>query len=240
MAAKTHQYRIQYEDSQYVMTTSNERDRLAAVHWSRGQFDELPMLRWVETLAHSGDYVEVGANMGNSSVFFLTRCQCTHLYAFEPVSDIYQLLRRNVEANNTHKIPVTLIQSAVYQFGGMQAVWPALDYLDYGRTRMQIRERSLQDTYPQQHKNTAMTRKLDQTIPKHANVALLRIAAGGHELPVLYGAVELLQRSLPVVIADVKKPRLLRDIDAFLQQLGYTRYPTTPQPGIYLWATGLT
>jgi FkbM family methyltransferase len=44
--------------------------------------------------------LDIGANIGNHSIFFATQCNVSEVYSFEPIKETYLMLKNNIEINN--------------------------------------------------------------------------------------------------------------------------------------------
>jgi FkbM family methyltransferase len=66
--------------------------------------------------------IDIGANIGVFALY-AARCKAKKVYAFEPNSESYQLLLRNIELNN---LPETILafQSAIYKNDGEKVAFP--------------------------------------------------------------------------------------------------------------------
>lgn len=62
-----------------------------------GKFYEHGMLEAIRGLRLKGVYIDVGAHVGNHSVYFVTRCQATKVIAIEPNPENLDLLRANTD-----------------------------------------------------------------------------------------------------------------------------------------------
>lgn len=74
-------------------------DPVLAECYARSEFYEQPLLDIMERrIEHGGTWVDVGANVGNHSVFFAAYC-AAKVVALEPVAENFELLERNMRAN---------------------------------------------------------------------------------------------------------------------------------------------
>lgn len=47
--------------------------------------------------------VDIGANIGNHTVFFANVCKAKKVYSFEPQEKVFEILKKNVEINKFNK-----------------------------------------------------------------------------------------------------------------------------------------
>ncbi len=66
--------------------------------------------------------VDIGANIGVFSLY-AARCKMKKIYAFEPNSESYQLLLKNIELNNLQET-ILATQSAIYKNDGEKVAFP--------------------------------------------------------------------------------------------------------------------
>lgn len=64
-----------------------------------GQFQERPVLDWIQKQNRKGVYIDAGAHIGNHSLFFLEHCPCTTVRSIEAHPTIYKLLEGNMVRN---------------------------------------------------------------------------------------------------------------------------------------------
>jgi FkbM family methyltransferase len=60
---------------------------------------EEPFLKYIRSLDLQGVYVDIGAHLGTHTVWFATVCPSTRVHAFEPLSRLADVVRRNVTLN---------------------------------------------------------------------------------------------------------------------------------------------
>jgi len=70
----------------------------------QGRWWELSNLEFIRSLNLRGTYVDVGAYIGTSSLFFSKFCPSTKVYSFEPCRDSYRRLITNLERNGAANV----------------------------------------------------------------------------------------------------------------------------------------
>jgi len=69
------------------------------------EFYEQKVLDSIKAYIPQGAVIlDIGANIGNHSVFFAAICGARKVYAFEPVQETYRMLVKNIEINGFEKI----------------------------------------------------------------------------------------------------------------------------------------
>ena len=48
--------------------------------------------------------LDIGANIGNHTVFFARKCEAAHIFCIEPQKDVYKILERNITLNNLSSV----------------------------------------------------------------------------------------------------------------------------------------
>jgi FkbM family methyltransferase len=171
------------------------RGSLAACHRA-GWFYEPKMLNRIADLARKGVYLDVGANMGNHTVFFAQHCPATAVHSFEPLNFIFALLEENVRLNDLSNV-------SLYPFG--------LGAVD-GEFKTQMGRR----TFP------IACRRLDD-LRIEGPLAVVKVDIEGMELQFLRGAQKTLLRERPLIYLEAHTDAELADLETALAGLSYRR-----------------
>ena len=167
-------------------------------------------------IVQSGDVVvEVGANIGTSSVFFAKRVAPTGVVvAFEPQRVVFQMLCANVALS-------ALTNVNAYQ----QAV---------GAERGSINVPMIETNAPNNFGGlelTAANAPRGQQVPlvriddlRLSRLKLLKVDVEGMELPVLQGAAETIRALRPVLYVENDRPDQSPALVRFIDSLGYDAY----------------
>jgi len=151
--------------------------------------------------------LDVGAHVG----FWLKDLQKTFkmVYAFEPISDVRECLKKNVEKDNY----------LLFDFGlGDKNEKVMVNYIP----------EETGNTYVSDHGNREIQiRRLDEIkLPK---IDYIKIDAEGYEIKVLQGAEGLIARDKPYIHVEVKEKILERhgltavDIDRYFEEIDYEK-----------------
>jgi FkbM family methyltransferase len=163
-------------------------------HFHQGAFYEGHMLYAIAALEQSGIYIDVGANIGNHSVFFEMFCPSTKVIAFEPLDEMWSLLMQTRKMNNllfeTHKVGLS-------------------DKEEEFETRIG------QDNY------VIRTITLDSF--ELDGVSVIKIDIEGMEAKALKGMRNTLTRCHPHLFIEAHTDEDLNSQSAVLSPLGYTR-----------------
>lgn len=176
-------------------------------------FYEFIMLRYIKQLYIDGIYIDVGANIGNHSLFFANHCESDQVISFEPEDECFKILTKNMLDNSTKRFNI-------YPLG----VWNQKDALFLQRfndhTNMGM-SKIIEDNYVD-HKVVPVV-KLDDHVDYTDKIGLIKIDTEGAELKVLEGAINIIKAWYPVIICEAAEPKDKKILDEFLLEFGYPR-----------------
>lgn len=173
----------------------DQQGALAACH-RRGWFYEPAMLEHIAHQAREGAYLDVGANIGNHTVFFAQHCPATVVHAFEPLDFIFANLAENIALNQLSNVKL-------YRHGlGEQA----------GEFPTQMGNRVFQIT----------CRRLDE-LRLTGPIAVVKVDIEGMESSFLRGAAETLRVERPLLYIEAHTSGEVQDLDRTLAALAYRR-----------------
>ena len=142
-----------------------------------------------------GDAIDVGAHNGDFTIYFLRKCKCRHVYAFEPQADLcdymrkylrkftgLQILNMGLSDSKSHlelRIPINISGAA----------HPALATLN---------------AYNGDHKKISVpVDTLDSF--EYKNIGIIKIDVEGHEEKVLAGAIETIKNNKPIMLIEISR-----------------------------------
>ena len=170
--------------------TDMENDPIQRNH-RRGRFYEMAELRQIaEVFPKGGTFVDIGANVGNHSLFAALFFNAGRVIPFEPNAKAYRLLIQNVLANNLlsvfdlSKLGVGLSRDRQGGFGmePRQRNLGAAKMLEgSGEIDVYAGDALLSDTKPD----------------------LIKIDVEGMEMPVLHGLAQAIKRNRPMLFVEV-------------------------------------
>jgi FkbM family methyltransferase len=168
-----------------------------------------------------GIYIDVGAYIGNHSVFF-AKFLADFLVAIEPISLISRIWERNVRRNGI--LDYALFEVALGPAPGLgRPVFPEVED-KLGMTRIELAENvvELEDCVSIVPVDT-LDRVLG-SLPSDIGglpVSFIKIDVEGAELDVLMGATELLRTHRPRISAELHNSSAYSAVDAYLRGFGY-------------------
>jgi FkbM family methyltransferase len=177
-----------------------------------------PEFAILDSLVSAGDWaIDVGANIGHYTKRMSDIVgEHGRIIAFEPIGETFSLLAGNVR--NFKFQNVTLLNAAASDksaIAGMSIPHYENGMRNFYEASITTNGEGLQ----------AMTLAID-SLSLPSSVSLVKIDAEGHELNVLRGMSQLLERDKPFLIIEVSS----REVDLFLEPRGYSRetLPNSP------------
>jgi len=198
---------VDTESGRYFVSTRDKE--IGRGLFARGAYDDLAILRRVvdhlrERTAGAftlggKTFVDVGANIGTTTIAALTLFDAARVYAFEPAPENYRLLRQNILANAVEDRAVAVQVAVSDQSGAVELELSNWNWGDHRvraaagfpaseshATVVSVPAATLDDLVEQQHID------LD-------GVALIWIDVQGHEPSVLAGARTTIGSGIPIV-----------------------------------------
>lgn len=174
-------------------------------------FYEEPMLSDMRSrLNGEGVVLDVGANIGNHTVYLAKVCQ-RMVHSFEPFETAANKLREQVTANGLED-SVIVHQQAVGRAVGTGKVKPH-EGSNLGMTKIEVGDASGEDSVE--------VTCLDQ-IDFGAPVRMMKVDVEGMEMDVLHGATRILSEDKPLLYIEVTDDAHHAQIAGILAPFGYT------------------
>jgi len=171
-------------------------------------------------------FVDIGANMGEFTLFAAKRVPRGKVYAFEPVAEAFARLEGNVRRNK-----FTNVFLRAEGLMDQEASLPI--YAQSGRFADGSRNTGLYTLHPHDDRNLAMQEiqlvRLDDLVSagEVSTPTIMKIDVEGAELAVLKGARRVLAQFHPVLILELARHTLeaagttQREVVSYLEALGY-------------------
>lgn len=166
----------------------------------RGRWYEQEMLDYIRTLEIGGNYLDIGANIGNHSVYFATNTAADRVLSFEPIRAARKALNKFIELNALWT-KVTPIPYACSDHNGEIEVVETL-----GSAKDPVK-------YP--------CRKIDDII--NIPVSLLKMDIEGAEPFALRGATRVLMESKPRLFIEIHDDEHMAKIMDVIGPIGYSK-----------------
>ena len=173
---------------------SGYKNELVFQSWRQGiYFEQARLERWF--LPRAGEIAcvyDIGANLGNHTVYFASHAKNSTVYSFEPVPVTFDLLKRNVEQNGLSE-RVKLFQCAL----GAKESSAKMKVEGPGGLAFSSITRDVHSVWTQE---VAVKRLDDMNLPPPDFV---KIDVEGYELEVLKGMERTLRESSPVLWIEI-------------------------------------
>lgn len=186
---------VKFGDRAVRMAVENPNDQIQDQHrW--GLFYEIDQLvEHRKLIFHHSTILDVGANVGNHSLFYATCTTARLIYPFEPNPDAYRLIKKSIALNDAQdKFDLSYLGQAVGETRGTIYMGGEV-------------ENNLGATFFTDHPQTdgAATMQcfpLDD-LDIRGDVSFIKIDVEGMEIPVLKGAASLIAKHRPSIAIEV-------------------------------------
>ena len=217
-----------YENIQYRFSGIETDHIFKQIGLPNHPFYEFAMLKFIQSLDIDGIYIDVGANIGNHSLFFANHCKSDQVVSFEPEHECFGLFFENMHRNCTKDYDACNI-----------GVWNENRtlYLERFQNHNNMGMSKLTET-DYVGKDSVEVVRLDDHVDYSDKIGLIKIDIEGAELKVLEGAVNIINAWHPVIICEAAEPKDKKILDEFLLGFGYARsnlqFNATPT---FVWKT---
>lgn len=169
-------------------------------------FEQNILLELLEYLPEKDAVIlDIGANIGNHTLYWAGLCGAKTVYSFEPVKSTFEILSKNIELNGLQD-KVKLFNLAL---SDEKTTCCMNCYTETNIGGVSVRKSSSGDL--------AMER-LDNINIVEEKVDFVKIDVEGHELFVLNGALETLRKYKPVIFIETGNPE---EVKKLLSPIGY-------------------
>jgi FkbM family methyltransferase len=207
----------------WLITNKDDEIQCKQLQIGYYEFAELEQLRI--DVGPCESVVDVGANIGNHSVFFINRMGCSDLIAIEPFKAAFAHLLANLSLNHSGLADFRLFFGALGATAGTASIVPPSRF-NIGLTKLEIGEGSV-------HVSTG-----DEVVGAR-RVDLIKIDVEGMELEVLSGLTRTIATQRPAIYVEASdqtfesvlallsplRYRLARKVRAYESQFNLTMVP---------------
>lgn len=170
----------------------------------KGRFYEQKLLEYIAKLHIEGVYVDVGANIGNHSIFFGMFTNATSVQSFEPHPEMFKFLKSNIAHNNLGK-KVKIYNVALADKNGKCSL-EIVPTDQIGGSKV-IRGGDIDQW------------KLDKFADE--NIALIKVDVEGYEEFVIRGAEVVLSKHKPELFLELTNHAQYRTVSNIISKFGY-------------------
>ncbi len=185
------------------------------------------MALWIKLCSRSSVIFDIGANTGVYTLVAKSIKPDSKVFAFEPVSRVFEKLVYNCKLNN---FSVETIDKAVSDFDGEASIYEPMEEHILSVTvnkNLQAAEQPVVETRIQ-------TIRLD-TVIDHYNlkgIELVKIDVETHEAEVLAGFGEYLKKFKPTMLIEILTQEVAENIEEIVADLGYLFFNINEDGGI--------
>lgn len=149
-------------------------------------------------------FVDIGANQGEFSLFAAKRLTVGQVYAFEPMTEMFDRLNRNVEANGFHN--VAAIQKGLWDEAASHVIYTCSEAFDDG-TQHEGLGTLFPDATRTEPVETIHATTLDAVVDEQQlpRVDVIKIDIEGAELRAIRGAADTLDRFRPTILVEADR-----------------------------------
>jgi FkbM family methyltransferase len=164
----------------------------------RGRWYEQEMLDYIRGLGIAGNYLDVGANIGNHSVYFATNTAADRVFSFEPVRRARTVLARFVELNS---------------------LWTAITPIPYACSDSEGEVEVVESMAVDEVHVKYQCRRIDDLI--NLPVSLIKMDIEGAEPFALRGAVRILTEHKPIMFIEIHDDNHMNEVMSIIGPIGY-------------------
>lgn len=200
---------VDYKGLASSLESVTSEDYIGRVLRESGRFYELEFLESLAELVRPGEtVVDVGANIGNHTVFLARHCGC-RVISYEPAPNTAAALRRNI-ARNMIEHQVEVRERALGSRQGSMVI-DSYDVANVGGTTLKYKVDG----------DIPVTKLDDEHFPD--GIALIKVDAEGMDVDVIQGAIRIIGEYRPVVAAEAMDDDSCADLMKIMERLGYTQ-----------------
>ena len=150
--------------------------------------------------------LDIGANIGNHTLYFLNECDACFVHCFEPIEDTFNILNNNIKLNQLEN------RTRLYNMAIGRDVGNAL-VTRYNRSNIGA------TTLTMSEKGEIKVINID-SIKFGEKIGLVKIDVEGFEIEVLYGMLETLRKQMPYMMIEILDVHFA-EASSLLKELGY-------------------
>lgn len=195
-------YKIEYNNKSFTLSC---HDDFMNLYLTKGLFYEHEMLDYISKLFIRGLYIDIGAYIGNHSIFFSEICEnCTGVVSYEPNDENYSILKLNTE-NYSNKIKIKPV-----------AVGETHGHCEMNIVRSNMGMCNILQTNNGTIPIVTIDDEFKDTTEK---IGLIKIDVEGYEYEVLKGAISVIETHRPHMF--IESIDNISNIELFLSKFNY-------------------
>ena len=199
-----------------TVITGFKNDLITNGHKTTNNFYEFQMLEFIRDNIPNGVMVDVGANIGNHTIFLAKYC-ATKVMAFEPFPDTFKLLDKNITDNG---LRFNVIASNYGLSYSNETVFMKSVDGNAGMNKVDSDGDAQVELIP-----------FDLILDLNQPITLIKLDCEGYEENALLGMIETVKKHKPALFIECQTEKELVAISKILIPLGYSnkqRFNYTP------------
>lgn len=188
------------------------------IFWSGlfGRWEKDSLLLWSRLCEKSDVIFDIGANTGVYALIAKTTKKTNEVYAFDPVSRVYDKLVKNIELNNYN---IKSYQIALSNNTGVAKIYDT----DSEHTYSVTVNKNLNTTKSAVKEIQIETLRLDEFITSNSikKIDLMKIDVETHEPEVLEGMGKYLREFKPTLLIEILNDEIAEKIENLIKELNY-------------------
>ena len=208
-----------------------------------GEFYEAKELDAIKEMKIEGTYVDVGANIGNHSVFFAAECPSDFVIAIEAHKPLLDLAEINLQRNVVQEKWRTIHAAIVNNDTSHVDMWLAGD-INMGRSQLPKPGKVASDVNLSGKTIRVPCARLDALLGEISKIGLIKLDIEGDEVAALKSGWQTIKKHRPVIASECsegwnQEPNAeMLEISELLEPLGYILYAGPigyAQGPMYIW-----
>jgi FkbM family methyltransferase len=201
----------QFED---ICLSGYETDYVIQTIIQKNNFYEIETLsKWFPYFKDAEYIFDIGANLGNHSVYFAKKNKKSHVFAFEPFPDNYELLKKNIDGNELSN--VALYNEAVGKHVGHVQI-KEFDESNYGGTSF-MESSEGEGSIRMTSVDNAI---IDLSIPR---LDFIKIDTEGFEQDIIQGMSYTIEEYHPIIWVECSDSSI-KEVYRILMKAGYSLF----------------
>jgi FkbM family methyltransferase len=205
-----HIYNFKYDQININFYLPNLNDHIQKLIYYNRNFYEEAMLKDIKERLNPGSFIiDVGANVGNHTVYFAKICNASKVYSFEPQKDVFKILEKNVWLNGI----TNQVELFDYALGDKESLGSLkkVDNNNLGMTKVYY-----------DLEGTIKIRVLDEILfGAIENLDLIKIDVEDMGFQVIRGARRLINQFKPLIYIEANSNNEFNKVKEFLERFNY-------------------
>lgn len=174
------------------------------------RFYEEDLLKFLDNyIPNNAIIFDIGANIGNHSMYWAVKRNAEKIYAFEPVNETFNTLCKNIEINNLEKIITPMNIGLSNEHSNAEIIF--YDYTNIGGTG--LRQTNAGNLGIKLEALDSLDLSLDR-------IDFMKIDVEGHEVKTLKGSINTIKKFKPTIFIESIDPHF-NEVKEIMKDLGY-------------------